>query len=157
LARRAMSRPERIVTNNDLKALGGVKGGLREHVGSLVRRLFPDRKEMRAFQRLMTTLFQRQPDGALTTALLPVENVANEGVGRTPLEDVLAKAAGGEWRLLRVSSLRLGGAAEGRGVSLGHDALAQVAAEWDDEFKRAARVLRLVAATAGSLLLALLM
>src|SRR5205823_1661335 len=59
-------------------------------------------------------------------------------------------------RLLRVSSLRLGGEAERRCVSLGHDALAQVAAEWDDEFRRGARLRKLLRRAAAVLLIVVL-
>ena len=157
LAERAQARPDRVVTTEDLKALGGLKGGMRRHVLTLVSRLFPDRKDRKAFQRLLTRLYLRQPDGTLTTALLPTDDAENEWQGKMLFDEVLAQAESGEWRLLRVTSLRLGGEAERGYVSLGHDALAQVAAEWDDELKRGARLRKLVAGVMAMAVLALVL
>jgi formylglycine-generating enzyme required for sulfatase activity/tetratricopeptide (TPR) repeat protein len=140
---RALQHADHVVRFDDLKALGGLKGGMRRHVYGLVARLFPSPKDREAFRQLLTGLYLRQPDGTLTTALMSADKLVDQWQGRTPFEHMLQAASSGEWRLLRVTSLRLGGEAERRYVSLGHDALAQVAAEWDDGLKRAARIRKL--------------
>ena len=60
-----------------------------------------------------------------------------------PFEQVLRTAGHGDWRLLRVNSLRIGGDEEERVyVSLGHDSLAKVAAGWHEELKRRTQLLK---------------
>lgn len=157
LYERAVQSPDHVIRLEDLQALGGLKGGMRRHVYSLVARLFPFRKDREAFRRLLTGLYLSQPDGALTTALMPADELARQWRGRIPFGEMLQTGASGEWRLLRVTSLRLGGDEERRYVSLGHDALAQVAEEWDYDFKRGARLRRLVAAVVGTAVIAVVM
>src|SRR5262249_20568325 len=131
--------------------------------------------------------YLRQPDGTLTTALMPEKDGGAEpktveqfwkaifgdfdpngsghgagqkrgehywkGVehywkGRMPLGELLTIMTRPEVRLLRMSTLRIGGGEERRYVSLGHDALARVAADWDEEFARRVRMLGSVLACA---------
>lgn len=138
---RVRIRPEKGITLADLDAIGGVEGGMRAHAESLVSRLFPGRTDQRAFKRLMadprTQLFIRQSDGTLTTALLPASFLARHWSGRMPFDEMLRTASDGSWRLIRVNSLRIGSDEEEQPyVSLGHDALAKVAARWQEEFQR---------------------
>src|SRR5437764_3468094 len=106
---------------------------MRGDVSGLVAMLFAHESDKLAFRRLFTRLYLRQPDGALTTALLPKEDLASRWTGRTPFDDMLRSASKGDFRLLRVNSLLIGGHSEREYLSLGHDALAPVAARWDEE------------------------
>ena len=147
----ARSRPDPVVTQADLEAIGGVEGGMRAHAEGLVRRLFPQRADQRAFRRLLadprTQLFIRQSDGTLTTALLPAEFLARHWTGRVPFADMLKTAGDGDWRLLRVNSLRIGSDdGERPYVSLGHDSLARVAANWYEEQRRRTQLQKYAAA-----------
>jgi WD40 repeat protein len=65
--------------------------------------------------------------------------------GQMPFEQVLRSVTREDRYLLRVKSLPIGGRAERLYVSLGHDALAQVAADWDEEMTRGARFRKLTA------------
>ena len=67
---------------------------------------------------------------------MPVDDVSTHWSGRSGFDKVLAGAVG--QRLLQVNSLQIGGQPERRFVSLGHDALAKIAASWDDELRRGA-------------------
>jgi WD40 repeat protein len=160
---RARHRPDGLVTSADLQEIGGIEGGMREHVTSLLTQLFRQRADRTAFQQLLAQLFLRQPDGTLTTALMPEDELERSWRGRadfellTDFKEMLAEASGGKYRLLRVSTLRLGGEAERRYVSLGHDALAPVAAEWEAEQSRGLRVRRMVALLAAVSGVALIM
>jgi hypothetical protein len=155
---RALARPDRVIAAADLEAIGGVQGGMKRFAEEMVRRLFPRRADRVAFRRLLAgpdvQLFIRQPDSTLTTALLPAEFLARHWTGPTPFDQVLRTAGDGDWRLLRVNTLRIGDGAERPYVSLGHDALAHVAARWADEWKRRAHVRKLAAAVVALLAVA---
>jgi tetratricopeptide (TPR) repeat protein len=138
----ARGRPDKMIDRQDL---GEFEGGMRRHVDQLVCRLLPQRSDRSAFKRLFIQLYLTQPDGALTTALLGEEELAHRWKGRTPFHQMLASATKGDFRLLRVNTLRIGGLDERRYVSLGHDALAPVAARWDEDLRRWARVRKWVA------------
>src|SRR5262249_27068780 len=81
--------------------------------------------------------FRRQPDGMLTTDLLPEEEAAAQWGGRTPFGVMVQQASEGDWRLLRKSMVR-GDEGERPYLSLGHDALAHIAAGWAEGLRRAA-------------------
>src|SRR5262249_42963405 len=76
-------------------------------------------------------------------ALSPVEGLAKRWRGRLPFAQMLQRASGQDFRLLRVSALALGTEQEREYVSLGHDALAPVAAAWDRELSQGARFQKL--------------
>ena len=57
------------------------------------------------------------------------EEASRRWGGGMPFEAMVGAASGGDWRLLRVSMVR-GEEGERRYLSLGHDALAKVAAEF---------------------------
>ena len=105
----------------------------------------------------MTELYLPQPDGSLTTALLDEESLARKWKGRMKFADLLEQASEGQTRLLRVNKLFIGDGQERRHVSLGHDALAKVAAGWKEELERNARTRKLRVVTAASLAVAGLM
>jgi WD40 repeat protein len=131
---------------------------MKKHAEQLVARLFPGRADQKAFKRLVTDdatrLFRRQPDGTLTTELVPVDVLERRWGGRREqFWAILGTASQGEWRLLRKQPVRLGGG-EREAVSLGHDALARIAADWDEEFRRRSRRLRWVGGLAAALLAA---
>jgi hypothetical protein len=132
---RIQERADRVVRAEDLAAIGGVAGGMKRHAEGLVARLLPSQWEASAFKRLLTDLYRRQPDGTLTTDLVRESELAKRWRGRTRFTDVLGAASSGGWRLLRVANLRVGGEASNF-VSLGNDALAPVAQEWQGEFDR---------------------
>ena len=83
LYNRAKTRPDAMITLADLEAIGGVEGGMRANAESLVCRPFSHRVDQKAFERLLgsgtTQLYIRQPDGTLTTALLPAEYLGVAG------------------------------------------------------------------------------
>ena len=66
-----------------------------------------------------------------------------------PFEELVALASAGQTRLLRANTLRIGDQDEHRYVSLGHDAIAKIAADWDEEISRGAQVRKLFAFLAG--------
>ena len=152
----AYERGDKAIVLEDLKRIGGIQGGMRKHVEGLSRRLFTAQVDRAAFQRLMAGLYRKQPDGTLTTDLLPAEEAADRWAGKMPFEAMLDAASQGDWRLLRVSMLR-GEQGERPYLSLGHDALAKVAEEWDEDSKRGARLRKLAATVVGTAVLALVM
>jgi WD40 repeat protein len=154
---------DRVLGQTDVDALGGVKGGMKRHVDELLARHLPRATDRKAFQKFLTRLYLRQPDGTLTTALMPVTPVGDKGsvqqywTGRMHLSEMLDLMTRSDVRLLRKNALRLGGGAQRHYVSLGHDALAQVAAEWDEESKRWARLRKLVSAVIAAAALVVMM
>lgn len=147
---RVRARGDGSVTAADLEAIGGVQGGMKRFAEDMVQRLFPRRADQAAFRHLLAgpdvQLFIQQPDGTMTTALLPAAFLAEHWGGSMPFDQMLGVAAEGDWRLLRVNSLRIGDDVERPYVSLGHDALAHVAARWAEERKRRAQVRKFGAA-----------
>ena len=135
------------ITRQDLIEVGGLDGGMVRNAEALVARVTDASPLDRApLKRLLTRLYLQQPDGTLTTALWPAEDLAHGWTGRQAFQQVLARAA--EARLLRVDSFQIGGR-EGRPyVSLGHDALARVAAKWDAERIRNAQARKFVSIAA---------
>jgi WD40 repeat protein/tetratricopeptide (TPR) repeat protein len=138
------------ITHDDLAAIGGVRGGLARHVeGTIARITGGSPLERSAFRRLLCGLYLRQPDGTLTTALIPAEELARSWHGRQPFDRALRSAS--DSRILRVNTLRVGPDARPY-VSLGHDAVAKVAADWDEERRRVARARKVVAIAAVAVL-----
>jgi WD40 repeat protein len=142
-------RSDRVIRMEDFEQIGGVGGGMERHVKTLLSRILTDPADREAFERLFRRLYRRQPDGSLTTALVPEDELIQKWKrygARTPLSQVLALASKGEWRLLRVNALRLGGQDVRNYVSLGHDALAPIAAAWDEEWERRTRLRKKIGA-----------
>jgi WD40 repeat protein len=153
---------DRVVTADDLGALGGFDGALKRHVEDQIATILPARAPGGAwlvrtaqallperlwtretFQRLMADLTLSQVDGTLTTALVSERKLA-EGYARLAspsFGEILAGAR--DRRLLRTTTRRGDDGAEERSVSLGHDALARVAAPWKQELARRRRLVRL--------------
>ena len=130
--------PERIITRADLDAIGGIEGGMRTHADAMVARLVSghDPADARAVRALMVTLTLRQPDGSLSTALVPADELRPLWTGVSPLDPLVDAAAGPTFRLLRKATLALGSSEPRPFVSLGHDALAKVAEAWRPELER---------------------
>ena len=80
---------------------------------------------------MFSQLYNRQPDGTLTTWLMPRESLERQWDRPTPFADLLEAAK--SVRLLREDELRIEGGEPRRYVRLGHDALAKVAAAWQAE------------------------
>ena len=148
-------RADRTIRAADFAAIGGVSGGMKRNVEGMVAAVFPRPIDRRAFRKLLTHLFLRQPDGTLTTALVPADALPQWWTGRTPLAEVLELTGRGDRRLLRLSDLRHG-TEERPYVSLGHDALAKVAARWQDDFDRRRRVRNYVFAAAAAIVISAL-
>ena len=134
-------RPEadRVITPRDYDAIGGAQGGMRTHADTLVSVLFRGEaaSDARRFRALMASLTLQQPDGSLSTALVPADERRQSWAGAvTPFDDMLARASGPQVRLLRLATLSFGGQGPRPYVSLGHDALAKVAAIWKKELER---------------------
>ena len=123
------SRSPSCIGLDDLKFIGGVEGGITSYVESAVGKIVgPDEEERGAFRSLFSGLFLQQADGSLVTAIVPRDNLASSWTGSTPFDQVLEGSK--SFRLLRESSLQIGGDRERPYIKLGHDALARVAAAW---------------------------
>ncbi len=162
---RAQSRSSdpsaRVVTHDDLAALGGFAGALRRHVEAQITAIVPARAPAGAwllrtaqsvlperywtretFQRLMADLTLSQVDGTLTTALVS-EKKLTEDYGKLEgisFADLLGRADNS--RLLRTTVRQGDDGAEERSLSLGHDALARVAFPWKQELARRRQLVR---------------
>ena len=152
---------DRVVTHEDLTALGGFAGALRRHVEAQIIEIVPARAPAGAwllrtaqsvlperywtretFQRLMADLTLSQLDGTLTTALVSQTKLAAkyqklEGLS---FPDLLGRANAS--RLLRTTVRRGDDGTEERSVSLGHDALARVAFPWKQELEHRRQLVR---------------
>ena len=156
LNRLARQRVDKIITLADLESIGGIEGGIRNHVESLLGQLLKGRPlDKRPVQTLFTQLYLKQADGTLTTALLAEDEVRKRWTGRMPFDELLESC--NKLRLLKVNSLRIGMEDERRYVSLGHDALAKIAADWDEQLSRSARLRKWTAAIGVVTLVALAM
>ena len=121
-----------VITREDLDAIKGVEGGLKAFAeDALVRSLRLGPEDREAFKALFSQLYNRQPDGTLTTWLMPRESLERQWDRPTPFADLLEAAK--SVRLLREDELRIEGGEPRRYVRLGHDALAKVAAAWKAE------------------------
>ncbi len=140
----ARKREDGTVRLEDFDAIGGVEGGLKRHAESMIAEICKASPgDVPRLKALFRQLYLTQSDGSLTTALLPEEELARSWKGRTEFGKLVQSAV--DKQLLRVNSLRIGDGPERRYVSLGHDALAKVAVEWDRELRqrRRARVWRI--------------
>ena len=130
-------RDDKLIHASDLISIGGVEGGLREHFERQLLQLSADPFDQWAFKKVSTLLYCRQPDGSLTTALVPEASLAENWHGHIPFDQMLRSAA--SMRFFRISTLQIGDKQEGRYVSLGHDALAKLVFEWENELTRRER------------------
>src|SRR5262249_20183125 len=80
LHQRLPHRGDRVIRIDDVKAIGGLEGGIQRHVETVLSRHLPP-NEHDAFRRLLSRLYLRQPDGTLTTALMPVKDRGTEEKG----------------------------------------------------------------------------
>jgi WD40 repeat protein len=119
----------RLITKSDLAAIGGVMGGMVNHVDGLVAQRFPNLIDRRAFKKLLSILYLSRRDGGLTTALVPEDILAKSWRGRCAFNVMVERASERGYRLLRRETLRVG-TQRGAYISLGHDALARVAFYW---------------------------
>jgi hypothetical protein len=132
-----------VIGSDDIKALGDLTGGMKRHVEEMLGQYLPYPADRSAFRRLLSQLYHTQPDGTLTTAMMPVNrveghvgSVEENWQGNMPLPDLLTVMTDSRVRLLRRNTLFLGGGVRRDYVSLGHDALAPVAREWKQQFDR---------------------
>jgi hypothetical protein len=146
LYERVKARQDRTIRRQDVVAVGGVAGGIRRHVERLIDRELPESRDRRKFRDLLTRLYLEQPDGTLTTGMMPIakQEEARASVeecwhDRLAAEDMVERMARPGVQLLRISVLHQGGSREQRCVSLGHDALAMFAKECAEEQKWWAR------------------
>ena len=134
LYERKRSQPDSdgVITREDLEAIRGVEGGLKAFAEEALERslrLGPSDRE--AFKALFTRLYSRQVDGTLTTWLAPRDALESSWNGSVPFAQVLEAAV--SVRLLREDELRVEGTEPRPFIRLGHDALAKVAAAWQEE------------------------
>ena len=135
LYERSREHPEGLITLEDFERVGGVEGGIRCHVEALLSRLVEQSPGDRdAFIGIFCQLYRSQSDGTVTTELLPEDKLRAAWRGSMPVDAMLLAAK--DLKLLRVNSLRIGVEEERPYVSLGHDALANIALEWHEELKR---------------------
>ena len=121
-----------VITRDDLDGIKGVEGGLRAFAeDALVRSMRLGPEDRQAFKGLFSQLYNSQPDGTLTTWLMPRESLQRQWDRPTPFADLLDAAR--SVRLLREDELRIEGGEPRRYIRLGHDALAKVAAAWKAE------------------------
>ena len=124
-----------LITREDLDAIKGVVGVLRAFAeDALVRSMRLGAENRNAFKALFIQLYQRQPDGTLTTWMKSLEKLEGEWHRPTPFTGVLEAAK--SVRLLREDELRIEGGEPRRYVRLGHDALAKVADAWKAEIEK---------------------
>ena len=105
---KALPGSDGVITRENLEAIKGVEGGLKAFAeDALVRsmRLGPEDRE--AFKGLFSQLYNRQPDGTLTTWLMPRESLQRQWDRPTPFADLLDAAR--SVRLLREDELRIEG------------------------------------------------
>jgi WD40 repeat protein len=126
------SASDRVVTLDDLKAIGHVKGGLRAFAeDALERSMGLVRWDQDAFKAIYTRLYSQQADGTLSTWPAPRADLEKAWYGSRPFDEVVAAAR--DVRLLREDNMRIEGEEPQAYVRLGHDALAEVAAAWRAE------------------------
>jgi hypothetical protein len=136
---KALPGSDGVIDDEDLDAIKGVEGGLQAFAeDALVRSMRLGPADREAFKGLFSQLVNRQPDGTLTTWLMPRESLQRQWGRPTPFADLLDAAV--SVRLLREDELRIEGGEPRRYVRLGHDALARVAATWKAERERAQHV-----------------
>ena len=136
---KALPGSDGIITGEDLDAIKGVEGGLKAFAeDALVRSLRLGPEDREAFKGLFGQLYNRQPDGTLTTWLMPRESLDGRWNRPAPFVGVLEAAK--SVRLLREDELRIEGGEPRRYVRLGHDALAKVAAAWQAESEEKQRL-----------------
>ena len=116
---------------------------------SVISRAFRDAGS--ALDKFFARLSHRRPDSALSTGLTPATEPGTDRGDADSFDRMLRNAE--DLQLVQVNQFQIGGQAERRYVSLGHDALAKVAASWDDQHRRVARVA--IAAAACGILLAI--
>ena len=127
-----------MITREDLDAIKGVEGGLKAFAeDALERSLDLGPADREAFKALFSRLYNRQADGTLTTWLMPRASLESQWNGPSPFAEVLEAAK--SVRLLREDELRIEGNEPRRYVRLGHDALAKVAAAWQEEHEEEQR------------------
>ncbi len=156
LYERARLRSEAVISRQDFGQIGGVQGGLRKHVETLLADLLPHPRDRKAFRRLFCRLYRRQPDGLVTTELVVEEELARQWTGHISFDAMLEMTSRNDRNLLRVKSLP-GKQGERRYVSLGHDALATVAQKWAEQYAAKKRVGTWAIAVVCSTSLALVM
>src|SRR5262249_40419059 len=136
---KALPGSDSVITREDLDAIKGVEGGLKAFAeDALVRSLRLGPEDREAFKVLFSQLYSRQPDGTLTTWLMPRKSLEDQWDRPTPFADLLESAT--SVRLLREDELRIEGGEPRRYIRLGHDALAKVAAAWKAEVEENQRL-----------------
>jgi hypothetical protein len=158
LYERIDGREDRTVRSADVEATGGVKGAIRRHVERLIDRELSVPHDREAFRDLLTKLYLEQPDGTLTTGMMPVaRGDAKDSVEASwtgwglEAEEMIQRMEKPGVRLLRISVLPQGESREQRCVSLGHDAIASVAKEWKQRAERRMWMMRLAGVAAVAL------
>ncbi len=137
--KKAQPGSDGVITREDLDAIKGVEGGLKAFAeDALVRSMCLGPADREAFKELFCQLYNRQPDGTLTTWLMPRKSLEDQWDRPTSFGDMLeaAKAV----RLLREDELRIEGSEQRRYIRLGHDALANIAAAWKVELEENQRL-----------------
>ena len=128
-----------VITHDDLEAIKGVEGGLKAFAeDALVRSMHLGPEDRESFKALFSQLYNRQPDGTLTTWLMPRATLEGQWGRPTPFADLLEAAK--SFRMLREDELRIEGGEPRRYIRLGHDALAKVAASWKAELEENQRL-----------------
>jgi hypothetical protein len=98
------------------------------------------RSDISAFKSLCKRLYLRQPDGTITAALTSRARLKTRWHGSVSFDRLIKLAIREDYRLLRITQLSIRGQPEQEYVSLGHDALAPVAAAWHEEIRRRSAV-----------------
>jgi WD40 repeat protein len=141
LYERVAAREDKIIHLDDFNQLGGVEGGMRRHVQTMMEGFLTDPVDQLAFKELFTRLYRSQSNRAVTTDLKPMKEMAKvwvESKGRMPFDKMVKEAKREDRSLLRPKAQPVRGGGEDEFLSLGHDALADVAAQWDEELKQVA-------------------
>jgi hypothetical protein len=126
-----------VIGPETLEEIGGVAGGIATYAENTLKQISPTGTDRDAFKRTFTDLYVQQADGTLTTALVARDTLAAAWTGELPFARVLERAKAA--RLVREDVLRIEGDRDRPYVRLGHDALAKVAATWNEELRREAQ------------------
>ena len=90
-----------VIAREDLDAIKGVEGGLKAFAeDALVRSLHLGREDRESFKALFSQLYNRQPDGTLTTWLMPRASLQRQWDRPTPFGELLdaARSVRLRWR-----------------------------------------------------------
>lgn len=134
LVERAQTQGRGVITQVDLKPIGGVKGGMVRYIEAQLGRLRIRGGDRDKLKILLTDLVRRQPEGTLTRGLVRDTELARGWRRRTPFGQVLDTLASEEMHLIEPCWVDVANPEERR-FSLTSDALLPVLAQHREQDK----------------------